>query len=299
MRCALPQEMNHRECALPKSTRPLIITGCRGTLGNAFARICAERGLPCLSFSRAELDVADGIQVERAFAGTNAWAVINTAGYVRVDDAENHREDCFRANALAPLVLAKYCARRELRLLTFSSDLVFDGSKRAPYLESDPVAPLGVYGQSKAEAERSVLEMSPDALVVRTSAFFGPWDEYNFVTLALRAFARNERWPAATDVIVSPTYVVDLAEVALDLLLGGERGVFHLANRGALSWAELARTAAEVAGFRAPPIDAQPALSLGLSAPRPSYSALGSERTDCMPPVEDALKRYVLEMRST
>ena len=84
-------------------------------------------------------------------------------------------------------VLAQVCARHAIQLLTFSSDLVFDGKQQSPYLESDPVGPLNSYGRSKAEAERRVLDLFPEALVVRTSAFFGPWDMHNFVTLALKA----------------------------------------------------------------------------------------------------------------
>src|SRR5205823_1854885 len=119
------------------------------------------------------------------------WAVVNAAGYVRVDDAEREPEACFRANADGPAVLAAACASRGVQLLTFSSDLVFDGSKGAPYVESDPVSPLNVYGRSKADAEVRVLRELPAALVVRTSAFFGPWDEYNFVTMALRTMAEG------------------------------------------------------------------------------------------------------------
>jgi dTDP-4-dehydrorhamnose reductase len=119
-------------------------------------------------------------------------AVVNTAGYVRVDDAENDCIACFRENTKGATVLAEACARRGIRLLTYSSDLVFDGTAKHPLVESDPVHPLNVYGQSKAEAEKRVLEAYPDALVARTSAFFGPWDEYNFVIAALRTVARGE-----------------------------------------------------------------------------------------------------------
>ena len=152
---------------------------------------------------------------------------------------------------------------------------------------------MSAYGHSKAEAERYVLACLPDALVVRTSAFFGPWDEHNFVTSALRALRNGIPVHAADDQVVSPTYVPDLVHAALDLLIDGERGVWHLANDGAVSWAELARQAAERSGLDHTLVVAQPGAALGYTAQRPSYSALGSERGTLLPPLEHALARYL------
>ena len=111
--------------------------------------------------------------------------------------------------------------------MTFSSDLVFDGAQSSPYVENDAVSPLNVYGRSKARSEALVLDRYPDALVVRTSAFFSPWDEHNFVTSALRALRAGQSFPAAQDMTVSPTYVPDLVDACLDLLIDRESG--HLA----------------------------------------------------------------------
>ena len=124
-----------------------------------------------------------------------------------------------------PAALADACARRGVPLLTFSSDLVFGGDRDVPFVESDPLRPLNVYGRSKAEAEARVLEALPSALVVRTSAFFGPWDEHNFVTIALRELAAGRPFVAAEDAVISPTYVPDLVNASLDLLIDGERGL--------------------------------------------------------------------------
>lgn len=223
------------------------------------------------------------------------WLVVNTAGYVRVDDAEQDVERCLRENATGPATLARACARREVPLITFSSDLVFDGRKQAPYDEHDMPSPLGVYGRSKLEAEERVLEAHPEALVVRTSAFFGPWDEHNFVTLALRALSAGERFAAASDSSVSPTYVPDLVNACLDLLIDGERGLWHLSNRGAVSWAELARISARLRGLDETLIDDRPTSSLSLAAARPANSALASRRGALLPPLEDALARYLRE----
>ena len=132
---------------------------------------------------------------------------------MRIDAAESDRERCMRENALGPAVLAEACARVGIRLVTFSSDQVFDGRGARPWVESDAPAPLNVYGASKAAAERDVLARCPDAMVVRTSAFFGPWDRHNFVFHALGALARRELFRAAADKRVSPTYLPDLVNV--------------------------------------------------------------------------------------
>jgi dTDP-4-dehydrorhamnose reductase len=277
------------------ATRPLLITGATGTLGRAFARICEVRGLSYRLLTRREMDIADSASVKRALAQYEPWAIVNTAGYVRVDEAEREPALCLRENRDGPSILAAACASYGAQLLSFSSDLVFDGTKRSPYLESDARAPLNVYGQSKAEAEALVLAAHPSALLIRTSAFFGPWDEYNFLTVALRTLAAGRAFVAASDATVSPTYVPDLVNASLDLLIDGESGVWHLANRGAITWAELAREAAVLAGMDAALVGARPTAALGLVAPRPAYSVLGSERGSLLPPLEDAVGRYLKE----
>jgi dTDP-4-dehydrorhamnose reductase len=277
------------------NARPLVINGATGTLGRAFARLCELRGLSYQLLTRAEMDIADPQSVERALAEFEPWAVVNTAGYVRVDDAEREAEKCLRENASGAATLAAACARRGAALLTFSSDLVFDGTKGSPYVESDEVSPLNVYGRSKALAERLVLAELPTALVVRTSAFFGPWDAHNFVTLVLKTLAEGRKFVAADDALVSPTYVPDLVRTSLDLLIDGEGGLWHLANAGAITWAELARLAARRAGLDPQLIEARPTVFLQLAAPRPLYSVLGSERGQLLPTLEDALERYLNE----
>jgi dTDP-4-dehydrorhamnose reductase len=277
-----------------RAPRPLVITGATGTLGSAFARLCDVRGIPYHVLPRRELDVTQPGAVHAALAALRPWAVVNCAGWVRVDEAEAEPEACLRANADAPALLAAACARVGARLVAFSSDLVFDGVRRlGPYRESDTPAPLGAYGRSKAEMERGVLGVLPEALVVRTAAFFGPWDPHNFVTRALRALERGEEVIAAGDQVVSPTYVVDLVHATLDLLVDGAGGIWHLANHGAASWADLARVAAAHAGLPADGVRAVPSRELDLPAARPRYSALSSERGALLPTLEDALGRYL------
>jgi dTDP-4-dehydrorhamnose reductase len=170
------------------------------------------RGIAYHLFGRGEVDLADARSVDRALDQYRPWAVVNAAGYVRVDEAEADVETCMRINAVAPGVVAAACSRRVVQLVCFSSDLVFDGSHerlQRPYVESDPVAPLSVDGRSTAEMERRVLDVLPEALIIRTAAFFGPWDRSNFVTRLIAALTSDERITVALDAVVSPTYVVD------------------------------------------------------------------------------------------
>jgi dTDP-4-dehydrorhamnose reductase len=285
------QQMNMTNGA----ARTLLITGATGTLGRAFARLCEARGLSYRLLTRREMDIADAASVETVFAENEPWALINAAGYVRVDDAERDAHRCQRENTEGAQVLADACARHGAALLTFSSDLVFDGAKQAPYVESDATSPLNVYGVSKAEAERCVLEALSSALVVRTSAFFGPWDEHNFLYAALRALSCGEQFIAADDSFISPTYVPDLVNASLDLLQDGERGILHLANAAVITWVEFARLAARRAGLDESLVVGRPTESLHLAARRPTYSALASERGTILPPLEHAIARYLKE----
>lgn len=267
--------------------RELLVTGA-GTLGRAIARICEARGLAVRLLSRADLDIADPGAVSRTLSAVKPWAVVNTAGFVRVADAARERDRCFRENVTGAAALAGAAGEAGVPFVTFSTDLVFDGVLGRPYVESDPTNPGCTYGASKAEAERAIAALGARALVIRTSAFFGPWDRYNFVHHTLETLGRGERLAVSERVSVSPTYVPDLAHAALDLLIDGETGVWHVANQGAVSWFGLAKAAASAAG-------------LGVRTLAPieddawRSTALGSERGLILPPWEGALHRYMRE----
>jgi dTDP-4-dehydrorhamnose reductase len=268
---------------------PLLITGGRGTLGRAFGRVCERRGIPYRLLTRCELDVADAASVRQALDRFRPWAVVNAAGYVRVDDAEEDERTCFRENVDGSSIVALACALRALPMVTFSSDLVFDGSKCLPYIEDDAVVPLNVYGRSKVEAERRVREAHSGALIVRTSAFFGPWDDANFVSVARRALETGDTI-VAPDQVISPTYVPDLADATLDLLIDGESGIWHLTNQGEVSWVELAKLVADMVGVSGGEVCR---VAANLAARRPAYSVLGSRRGQLLPDLDDVLARYM------
>jgi dTDP-4-dehydrorhamnose reductase len=273
--------------------RPILIAGRNGILGDAFRRLCELRGLAHRLLDRAEMDIADPISVRRAINRYAPWAVVNAAGRARVDQAEEHTDSYWRDHVTGAETLAVACAEHgNIPLVTFSSHLVFDGRATSPYREDATPNPLNHYGRCKAEAERRVLAALPAALVVRTSAFFGPWDETNFVTKTLRSLTAGEEVQLARDEVVSPTYVPDLVHAALDLLIDGERGVWHLANGGAVTWGDFAVAAAEAASANVPNLRFQSAGALDGSAVRPAFSALTSNRGWIMRPWQEALQLY-------
>lgn len=272
--------------------QPVLILGKSGTLGAAFSRICAERNIHHMLLSRADVDITDRETIEQIIQELHPWAIVNAAGYVRIDDAEKATETCMDANCKGPSKLAEVCRKYGVKLVTFSSDQVFDGAKEEPYVESDGVNPLNVYGQSKALAEANILKSNPATLVIRTSSFFSPWDQFNFVTDTLVNLKEGRKVTAAIDVFISPTYVPDLVHEVLDLLLDNESGIFHIANRGEITWAELALKVAQMAGCDETLVNAKPLNKIRLKAKRPFYSVLQSEKGIKLPTLENALQRY-------
>jgi dTDP-4-dehydrorhamnose reductase len=277
--------------------RTLLIAGGGGALAQALAHVCILRGLPHRLASRAEMDVADPASVAAAISRWRPWAVLNAAGFSRVDRAEDAPERCWRENVGGAEVLARACAAAGIPLVAFSSHLVFGGEKAEPYLENDEPAPLGVYAGAKAAADRAILSAFPEALVIRAGSFFGPWDGRNALTSAIRTVGTGEDFAAAGDVTVSPAYLPDLADATLDLLMDGERGVWHLAGAGAATWADLAGEAVAGAGLDRGKVVTLRAEELAWRARRPVQSALRSTRSALMPPLDKALGRFIDMLR--
>ena len=288
----LPSVAKMRVPKIKKASKPLLIIGKNGTLGKAFAKICTQRVVPHYILSRKDCDISNLQSIEAALDLYQPWAVINAAGYVRVDDAEKEVDLCFKENCTGPINLAEACSKRGIQLVTFSSDLVFDGAKNAPYVEADVVNPLNAYGQSKAQSEKQVLQTDPQAMIIRSSAFFGPWDQYNFMHHVIQSLSNAQPVTVANDVLISPTYVPDLVHATLDLLVDRESGIWHLANEGATTWADWAYITADRAGLDEAYIEAVPLEQLDYPARRPHYSVLGSSKGYHLPKLENAMQRF-------
>ncbi|MEG3150114.1 sugar nucleotide-binding protein [Sphingomonas sp. ZT3P38] len=270
----------------------LLICGATGTLGRAIARSCRHRNIPYILLGRAEMDLENETSVAGALDLHRPWAVVNAAGWVRVDEAEREPEACFRSNAGGAIALAHAAGSRGISTVQFSSDLVFDGRRGCAYVENDEPSPLGAYGRSKAAMEHGVARSPGQHLIVRTAAFFSPDDDVNFAVSVVRALRSGQVFRAADDQIVSPTYVPALADAVLDLLIDGDTGICHLTNAGSLSWAAFAVMIARRFGLDEALVHAVPGVEIGWRAPRPAESALATRRAPLLGNLTDAVARF-------
>lgn len=267
--------------------RPLLVTGATGTLGRALQQVAQTRGLRLALTDRAELNIEDPAGVRAAVDRYRPWAVINAAGYVRVADAEREPDRCMAANAGGAGTLATVLEDYDIPLVGISSDLVFDG-RIGPYRESDPCSPNSVYGHSKCAADLAMLCANSSSLVVRTAAFFGPWDKYNFAWQTLQALRRGEQVEARADVVVTPTYVPDLCHALLNLVIDGERGTWHLTNHDSVSWYEFALRLAEQAAIQTD--------TLVATTGQAANTSLVSERGKLLRPLDAAIADYAASL---
>lgn len=274
------------------TSQPLLIIGKNGVLGQAFSRLCQQRGIHHYALGRQDIDLNDVAAIEQVFRHYRPWAVINAAGYSRINKAETEPQKCFHDNVTILKHLSRACEAGGIKLLTFSSAMVFDGLKELAYLESDRVSPLNVYGKSKVAAEKIAIESGCDALIIRTSLFFSPWDSGNFVNKIIDNLAGNESLYFSPDTFISPTYLPDLVNVSLDLLIDNESGIWHLTNQGETTWQQLASEIAGRVGARASFVSNGYADLFDKTAPRPRRSVLSSEKGIFMPPLTQALDCY-------
>jgi dTDP-4-dehydrorhamnose reductase len=275
-----------------------LITGGTGTLGQAVAAACRHRAIAHVLTTRADLDLANQSSIASALDRHGPWAVINAAGWVRVDDAECDEVACHAANTHGALRLASACASRDIPTIDFSSDLVFDGAQDQPYREGDPPGPLNAYGRSKVAAEQAIAGLVGKHLIVRTAAFFSSTDRHNFAIHAIETLRRGEAFHAACDQVVSPTHVPDLADAVLDLAIDGETGIWHLSHGEAMSWADFGKTLARACGLDPELIIPVPGRELGWRARRPTFVPLASDRGGLLPPLSHAVERFAREVQS-
>lgn len=272
-------ELRHLPPAL--SLRPILVIG-RGQLAQALLQRGSHFALAALGRSELNFDRPEAI--EPALARYASFAIVNAAAYTRVDAAEADPASASRANRDGPAAIARFCAERAIPFVHVSTDYVFDGTKGAPYVESDRPAPLNVYGASKLAGERAVLEANPRALVLRTAWLISPFGR-NFVRTILAERFRPEPLRVVADQRGSPTAAGDLAEIIFRLLerIAGTAwqraygGLFHAAGAGDASWFELALAVADEArrrGVALPPIVPIATRDRPAAARRPADSRL-------------------------
>jgi dTDP-4-dehydrorhamnose reductase len=254
-----------------------IVTGAGGMLGQDVVRLSGG-----VALARAELDVTDRAAVGDAIGPGDL--VFNCAAWTDVDGAEEHEEEATRVNGEG----ARNVAEAAGTVVYVSSDYVFDGNKREPYLESDPTNPLSAYGRSKLAGERATAEVNPRHFVVRSSWLFGTGGR-NFVGTML---GLGPEVRVVDDQVGCPTFTGHLAEALVRLAATEDFGVHHMAASGSCSWYEFAREIFARAGADTR-VEPCTTADFPRPAPRPAYSVMASERGHRLPNWREGLEAYL------
>jgi dTDP-4-dehydrorhamnose reductase len=281
----------------------LLVTGGAGMLGQAVVAAATRLGHDVVALSRAELDVTDADHVRRVIAAAEPRAIVNCAAWTDVDGAETAEATATAVNGDGAGNVAKAAAETGARIVHVSTDYVFDGEREhagggtgEPWVESDPVNPLGAYGRSKLVGEQQVAAATPEHAIVRTAWLYGAGGR-NFVDTMLALGDERDEVSVVADQIGSPTWSVHLAEGLVELAeRSGDVGILHATARGACSWYELAVEVFDRAGVRCRVL---PTTSdrFPRAARRPAYSVLGTERDEApvLPPWQDGVAAYLSE----
>jgi dTDP-4-dehydrorhamnose reductase len=278
-----------------------VVVGSAGQLGRD---LCPQLAGEVVALTRAEIELTRPDSVQAALKKVRPDVVFNCAAYNQVDRAEAEPEATFAVNTLGVRTLAECCRELGCTLVHFSSDYVFglDVSRQTPYEEDDAPGPLGVYGLSKLAGEYLVRAMVPKHIVIRTCGLYGLWGQGgkggNFVETMLRVAGQGKSLRVVADQICTPSYTVDVATAAAQLVQRQACGLYHLTNAGSCSWYEFARAIFEIAGVSAD-LSPIPSAEWAAAARRPGYSVLATGRAAApgiaLRPWREAVTDYLRE----
>lgn len=274
----------------------VIVTGAAGMLGQDLCAEARSAGHEVIALSRGELDITDANAVARALTGAGAELVVNCAAWTDVDGAETHEDAAEAVNGAGAGHVAAAAASAGAWTVHISSDYVFDGRGRRPYVESDPVAPISAYGRTKLAGERAVARHAPGRhTIVRSSWLFGAGGSC-FPATIMRLAGERQQLTVVDDQVGCPTFTGHLAVAVTELIAGSPPpGIVHLAGGGDCSWYQFATEIVAATGARCELIPGS-SHELARPAPRPQYSVLGSERGGEVPALahwREGLKEYL------
>ena len=261
----------------------MLITGANGQLGRELTEQSQSRNCGVQAPPEDDLDITDPAKVDRIMARLRPDLVINTAAYTQVDQAETEEALAFKVNKTGCANLARICAQHKIALVHISTDYVFNGQKGTPYLETDPISPIGIYGRSKAEGEIEIRSILKEHIILRTSWLYGRHGQ-NFVKTMLNLAASQEEIRVVADQYGSPTSATDLARAILiltarlDSISDIKWGTYHYCGQGVISWHTFAEKIIELArphgGVRTIRVEPIATADYPTPAVRPVYSAL-------------------------
>ena len=256
-----------------------LVTGGNGQLAQSLKDVVNHQDELDVDFQDLpDLDITNTQQLESYFSNNELDYCINCAAYTAVDLAEEQSDLAYAVNAEGPKYLAEVCQKHQVTLIHISTDFVFDGQKRIPYLETDAPNPLSVYGASKLQGERSIQETTEAYFIVRTSWLYSEYGK-NFIKTMLSLSETLNEISVVSDQIGSPTYAGDLAEVLIQIVLSSSTnyGVYHYSNSGTISWYDFA---VEIFKQFGKTIEVKPIKTKDYptAAKRPKYSVLDTTK---------------------
>lgn len=262
----------------------ILVLGASGQVAQSLSA-AASPGHDLVTLGRPDGDLCNPLMPGRVLDQHRPDIVINAAAYTAVDKAEGDEAAAEELNASGPGRLAEACAALGCPIVHYSTDYVFDGTKPSPYFETDPTAPLGVYGRTKLAGEHAVANATPDHIILRTAWVYSPYGG-NFVKSMIRLGNERDSLSIVDDQIGNPSYAPHLADATLSIceqLLNGasHRGVFHMTGGGETSWYGFAKAIFETAGelvSKTPVLAPIPSSEYPTPAKRPANSRLDGTR---------------------
>lgn len=261
----------------------LLVIGANGQLGWEVCRRGEKNGFAIVPLDLPGFDITDYSKVKKAISHSGGKLVINAAAYTEVDDAESEPEVAFAVNRDGPANLAASCAEIGIPIIHISTDYVFDGNKKGPYLETEPVSPLGVYGKSKAAGEKELRGNLKEHIILRTAWLYGIHGD-NFVKTMLRLGREKDMVHVVEDQYGCPTFAADLAEAIMKIAsdIKKERdvmwGTYHFCGKGVTTWHSFAQAIFDLArqhdSFRVKKVIPIPAAEYSTKVKRPACTVL-------------------------
>jgi dTDP-4-dehydrorhamnose reductase len=288
--------------------RRILVIGAKGMLGRDLLKALSssfhadkQSDWEILGWDLGEIDIREEKGTVTKIANFRPEIVINLAAYTDVDGCESNEGDAFAVNAEGMKHVALGALKCHAKVVYLSTDYIFDGKKKEPYLEEDPPHPLSVYGRSKWKGEQYARELVEDVLIVRTQWLYGRYGK-NFVTSILRQAGEKKVLSIVNDQIGSPTYTVDLSEAISVLLRYNARGVFHVTNSDLCTWYTFGQGILKLSGMERVKVIPISSKDLGRPAIRPSYSVLNCQKLKqvtgmVLRPWSQALKEFLLSIR--
>lgn len=259
--------------------KKILVTGANGQLGMEIQQLA--KAYPLFEFvfaTRSEMPLDNPEVIGSFIAKHQPQYLVNCAAHTAVDKAESEKELAYKVNAEAPGVIAKACKENNVQLIHISTDYVFNGTGTVPYKESDATDPVNLYGDSKLQGEKKVMEFNPDSIIIRTAWVYSEFGK-NFVKTMLRLMTEKDQIAVVSDQSGTPTYAADLAETILQIISSQQwtPGIYHFSNEGNITWYDFAAAIKELSGSNCK-VNPIPTSQYPTPAKRPVYSVLDKSR---------------------